>query len=654
MNTSGRKFPALFALSAALLLIPAAAQQAKKPLWGWGTVSQYQAATGKKLPAFKEAPTLAALVKAGKLPPVAQRLPAEPLVDNPFEAVGKYGGSMTLAQVSDTVAYPASNFTTFEPLFSLARDGKTVVPNVAKSYAYTNGGKTLTINLRRGMKWSDGNDFTADDITFMWNDVLLNKEITPTVPAMFAPGGTPMKVTKLNDYAVKLDFTVPYYSLLPNLAGVVFNGSQGNIFEASHYLKQFLPKYNKDVTANAKKAGFQTWAQLFGARRYQWYRTTPGVPTVGAWRVAQQNQQGTVYERNPYYFKVDTAGQQLPYLDRVVATNFGDTASLAVKMASGQYDYQDWGTSIADYPAFTGGAQKGNYKTWLAPSLWTSVAAYSVNQNYKGDKAVGDILRDVRFRQALSLAMNRKEINDIIAFGRGTPMQATAHPSASFYNKAWGSYMTQYDPAQANKLLDAVGMQKRDADGYRLRPDGKPFTLIISNVPDAVPAKMAELVRGDWQKVGLRTTIKDTERTLMEQQFDSGEFMVSGWAMDGASEDSLRTGANRYISGWQWAPQWTLWFNTKGKQGQKPPADVQRMFTLYAAAPSQAPEQQRETLAQAFDIWEKGLWRIGTIGLVPKPGISRTNLGNVDTNTYTDNADVGIGFYNRMYQFYRK
>lgn len=630
------------------------AAQGAKPIWGWGTPTEYHKVTGKTLGSFKESPVLQAQVKAGKLPALKNRLPIEPVVDNPFENVGKYGGSATFPQVEDTVAYPASNFTTFEPVFSLGRDGKTIVPNIAKSYKFSPDGKTFTFTLRRGMKWSDGEPFTADDFTFYWNDIVLNKELTPVPPSTFSPGGKPMVVSKINDTTVQFKFDAAYYAILPNLAGIVFHGCQGDIFEASHYLKQFLPKYNKNIVAQAKTAGFDTWIQYFNSKRYYWYRTTPGAPTVGPWMVSQNTQQGTVYASNPYYFKVDTAGQQLPYFERIVATNFSNTANLAVKMASGQYDYQDWGTSISDYPALTAGAAKGNYETWLAPSLWTSIAAYAVNQNFIGNKADAEILRNVRFREALSVAINRAEINDIIAFGKGTPMQATVHPSASFYKKEWGTYFTQYDVEKANQLLDSAGMSKRDADGYRTRPDGKTFTLIISNVPDAVPAKMAELVRGYWQKVGLRTTIKDTERTLMNTQFDSGDYMVSGWASDGASEESLVTGANIYMAGWQWAPSWRTWFNTAGAKGTEPPAEVKRLFTLYRQVPTQSGADQKKSLTEMFDTWEKGLYRIGTIGLVPKPGVNRKNLGNVDTNTYTDNADVGIGFFNRMYQFYWK
>ncbi len=628
---------------------PAAGQ---KPLWGWATPADYEKATGKKLPAYNESPMLAALVKAGTLPPVDKRLPKEPDVDNPFESVGKYGGTMTLGQVASATGYPASNFTTFESLFSLARDGNTVVPNIAKGWKFNDTGTEFTIYLRDGLKWSDGADFTADDIMFYWNDIILNKELTPNVPGRFAPGGEPMKVEKLDQYSVKFTFKIPYFAILPNLSSVVFTGCQGDIFEAAHYLKKFHKTYNPNVETDAKAAGFTTWVEFFGAKRYFWWAARPDVPTMGPWRIVKSVPEGTVLERNPYYYKVDTAGNQLPYIDHVNATIFTDAATLALKMVAGEYDYQDWSTSVADYPTFMDGAKAAGYNVFMAPSLWTSIAAYSINQQYTGDKADAAILQDVRFRQALSLSINRDEINNIIALGQGTPFQATVHPSASYYKDAWGKAFIAYDVKQANSLLDTMGMDKKDGEGYRLRPDGKPFSLIISDVGDAIPPKMSELVKEYWDAVGIRTVIHATDRTLMGQQFTSGEFMVSGWAMDGSAELPVSIGTNSYLQGWQWAPQWNAWYSSNGKNGQEPPADVKKMFELYKQVPFMSPADQKTALTQIFDIWSAGLWRIGTIGMVPKPGIVRIGLKNVDTNTYTDNADVGIGTFNRHYQFY--
>ncbi len=284
---------------------------------------------------------LADLVKAGKLPPIEKRLPEEPLVDNPLEAVGKFGGAMTLAQVNAGTGYPVSNFTTFESILNLGRDGNTVVPNIAKGWEFTNDGKTLTLFLRKGLKWSNGDDFTADDIMFYWEDIVNNKDLSPSIPSKFQPGGEPMKVTKVDDYTVRLDFAVPYYAILPNLASVVFNGCQGDFFEASKYMKQFHPKYNPKVDDDAKAAGYKTWKELFAAKRYNWFQAKEGVPTMGPWFIAKIVPEGTVLERNPYYYKVDIEGNQLPYIDKVNATLFNENTTLALKMVAGEYDYQD-------------------------------------------------------------------------------------------------------------------------------------------------------------------------------------------------------------------------------------------------------------------------------------------------------------------------
>ena len=639
-----------------LMLIPAVAPaqdgDTEKPLWGWATVAEYEAATGETLPAYSESPLLAERVESGDLPPVEERLPVEPLVDNPFESVGNYGGRLTLGQVSAGIGYPASNFTTFESLFNLARDGSTIVPNIAKGWEFNEDGTSFTIFLREGHRWSDGEPFDADDIMFFWEDIILNTELTPNVPSRFAPGGEPMQVEKLDQYTVRFEFAVPYFAILPNLSSVVFTGAQGDIFEAAHYMKQFHIDYNPDAQAEAEAAGFATWVQNFNAQRYFWWAARADVPTMGPWRVVELVPEGTVMERNPYYYKIDTAGNQLPYIDRVVATIFNDAGTLALKMVAGEYDYQDWSTSVADFPTFFDGQEQGNYRVFMAPSLWTSIAAYSVNQNYAGDPADAEILRDIRFRQALSHAIDRDEVNQIVALGQGQPMQATVHPSASFYKEEWGTAYTEYDPDLANELLDEMGMTGRSGDGFRLRPDGQPFSLIISHVADAVPENMGVLMKEYWDAVGIRTIVSATDRTLMGQQFGSGEYMIAGWAMDGAAESAVAIGVNGYLQAWQWGPLWNIWYSSRGEQGEVPPDDVRRMLELYREVPFMGLEEQREALIEIFDIWQEGLWRIGTIGLVPKPGIVRNGLRNVDTNTYTDNADVGIGTFNRHYQFY--
>jgi len=427
MKASRLRIAIAVALCLAFALAPAFGQtKVQKPNWGWSTPADYTKATGKTISRYNEAPMLSDLVKAGKLPPLAKRLPAEPLVDNPFNEVGRYGGSMTLGQVSAAISYPAG-LHMMEMLLQLDRNAGNVVPNIAKGWAYSDGGKTFTLSLRKGLKWSDGVDFTADDILFYWEDIILNKDLNPAGPPVkFAPGGQPMKVTAVDPYTVKFQFAVPNYNFHLYLASIVFTGCQGDIYECKHYLKQFHIKYNPDADKLAKAAKFDSWAQLFDSKRYFWYQVWPkDLPTMGPWIVSEILPQGVVYTRNPYYYKVDTAGNQLPYIDKVISIIFNDSPTMTLKMVAGEFDYQDWSTSVGDYPAYMAAAGKDNYDIWMAPSLWSSVAAYTVNQNYSGDQAIGDILRDVRFRQALSLALNRDEINQVIALGRRSRLRFT-------------------------------------------------------------------------------------------------------------------------------------------------------------------------------------------------------------------------------------
>ena len=645
---------AVILLSTVLCLLVAAPLLAETN-WGWSTLQEYEKATGNKIEKFYEAPMLRVKVAAGELPPVEERLPEEPLVDKPFEKVGKYGGMLRMGMVSPSIWYPAA-LHTIEYMLNLDRKAEKVVPNIAKGWKFLDEGKTFALYLRKGMKWSDGAPFTADDIMFYWEDVILNDELVPVKPKKWMPGGELMTVEKVNDYEVRFHFNKPYWGIIWYLSGTVFNGAQNDIFLPKHALKKYHIKYNPQADKLATENGYDHWWQLFNQKRYFWIdrQPNPDIPSLGPWVTKQILPEGVVYERNPYYFKIDTAGNQLPYIDTVKATPFTDMDTLALKMAAGEYDYQDWSTALKDYPVFMEGAEKGKYYVWLAPSLWGSVAAYTINQNYNEDPVIGKILRDVRFRRALSLAINREEINELFALGKGTPRQATVHPTCSFYKEEWGKAYAEYDPAKANKLLDEMGLDKRDKDGYRLRPDGKTLLIVISHAGDAAPMLISELVKGYWEDVGVKTSINPVDRSYIMTCFAAGTYMVNPWAFDGSAECAVAAGMCGYIKGWPWAPQWQTWWNTKGKEGEEPPEEVKKMFSLADEIPYLSPEERNKALKEIFDIWAKNVWRIGTIGMVPKPAITNINLGNVNTNTYTDNASVGCGTFNRIYQFFWK
>jgi peptide/nickel transport system substrate-binding protein len=277
---------------------------------------EYQRATGKRITKFNEAPMLAELVKAGKLPPVEKRLPSEPLVIVPVEEVGQYGGTARVFSNSITGYGEGECLIGFEGIVKLGPDGTSVVPNIAKSWKFTNGGKTLTLYLRKGIKWSDGVPFTADDILFWWEDVILNDDLTPVKPKTWSPGGKLMRVEKVDDYTVSLHFAIPYPFAILYLAHAW--GAQGSFYYPKHYSKNFHPKYVPldELNKKAKAEGFDNWWQLFG--KYNSFfggggaNVEPGTPTLQAFMVAKKGTDVIISERNPYYWKVDIAGNQLP------------------------------------------------------------------------------------------------------------------------------------------------------------------------------------------------------------------------------------------------------------------------------------------------------------------------------------------------------
>ncbi len=642
-------------LSGAICLL-AAAPLVAETNWGWSTLQEYEEDTGNKIEKFNEASMLRLKVAAGELPPVEERLPEEPLVDKVIDEVGTYGGVLRLAATYTALPLPASLHTTLEYMLNFDRKAEKAVPNIAKGWEFSDEGKTLTLYLRKGMKWSDGAPFTADDIIFYWESVVLNNEITPVKPKEWMPGGKLMTVEKVDDYTVSFHFSKSYWSVFWRLCGVEFRGGQNDIFLPKHALKKYHADYNAEADELAKENGYDHWWQLFNNKRdfLLGRQLHIEIPTLGPWIVKQLLPEGLVYERNPYYYKIDTAGNQLPYIDTVKATVFGDDKTKALKTLAGEYDFIEWFTSLGDYPVFMEAAEKGGYYVWLVKGTSGSGAAGCiVNQNYNEDPVMGEILRDVRFRRALSLAINREEFNELFAFGKSTPRQATVTPACSFYKEEWGKSYAEYDPEEANRLLDEMGLDKRDKEGFRLRPDGKTLLLVPLHVTDAVRIEWSEMTKEYWEDVGIKISIKPAERMYLMTCLAAGTHMIFPWGFTNAAEYAIAVGANQFIKGWGWAPLWRSWWDTNGESGEEPPEQVKRMWSLYDEVPYLPEEEKNKALEEIFDIWAENVWQVGVIGIGQVNVITNINLRNVLTGGYIGTS-TGLGTFWRLYQFFWK
>jgi len=614
------------------------AQKAEKPMQ-YATPAEYEKTTGKKVTKFNEAPNLAELVKQGKLPPVEKRLPDEPAVIEPLEETGQYGGIWRRAWLGPSDS-PGPGRITYDSTVRWNLTGTNIIPNVVKSWKISKDGKLITLYLRKGMKWSDGEPFTADDITFWFDDIASNKELNPVFPSWLAPGGVPGKAKKIDDYTVELSFTQPHGLILEFLA---INW----IFAPKHYLKQFHPKYadQKKLEEEAKKAGFNTWYQYF-QNRNDWIQN-PDLPTIRAWKPANPpDSKVWIMERNPYYWKVDTAGNQLPYIDRITHELVTNAEMVTMKAVAGELDMQLRHINFLDYTLLKENEKKGEYRVirWI-PALGADVGIF-VNQNVK-DPELKKLFTNIRFRQALSIAINREEINQLIYHGVGKPRAATVIPQSPYYDPSIEKLNAEYDPARANKLLDSLGLTKRDKDGFRLRADGKTLSITINVAPVFGPwTDVCEMIKGYWEKIGIKTAVNVIERALLYSRAYAGEFETMAWSVDRSSQPWA------YPIWWvPWttesffAPLTAVYFNTKGSGGEPPATeDLKKVRELYDKMLTSPNPAQRQKLAhEILRLHAKNAWVIGTVGLVPSTmciGVVKNYFKNVPDETNGAVSDV--------------
>ena len=590
--------------------------------------AEYQNATGKEITEFNEAPMLTELVEAGKLPPVEERLPEEPLVIVPVEEVGEYGGTWRRVWLGKADG-PGPDRITTERLIYFTPDGRELVPNIAQSWEVSAEGKEFTFYLREGMKWSDGEPFTADDIMFWYEDMVLNDELTPVKPAWLTIGGNLGRVEKVSTYAVKFVFDQPYGLFLKYLAGPP---GHGICYYPKHYLKQFHPNYTpeEELTALTKEAGFEFWYQLFGDKTDRWMNTD--LPVLSAWKcTVPATRPIMVLERNPYYWKIDIEGNQLPYVDRINHEFVENIELVNIRAVSGQIDMQARHILWENYTLFMENRDEGNYRVAKYKDDFETNMAIALNLNHK-DPVLRQIFDDDRFRKALSLAINRNEINQLCYLGMcEEPRQVVPLPESEYFCEELAYAYIDYNPGEANRLLDEMGL-KRGPDGIRLRPDGKPLMITIEFTPAFGPwADACELVAQYWTAVGVKTAVKSEERSLFYTRKAALEHDVGIWTGSVGMQPLIDP---RWYMPWSeesiHAIGYAQWYQSGGKVGEKPTGDLLKTIELYEEikkTPSDA--KQKELFQEILKLNAKNLWVIGTLSSPPLLGIISNNMKNV-------------------------
>lgn len=484
---------------------------------------------------YKESPLLTEQVKAGKLPPVDARLPEQPLVVPVIEKTGEYGGVWRRAFLGPA---DANNYVriVYDALFRFTPDGAKIEPKIAAGADASPDYKVWTINLRKGSRWSDGEPFTADDILFWYKDVLLNKELTPALPGwIHNADGTPAKVEKIDDVTVRFTYNEPATLFLTAVANADGADRTYAMFLPAHYLKKFHPAYTpkEDIDRMAQAAGFKNWTELFATRNAP--PENPERPTMAAWAaVTRVSDPVFTLRRNPDHVGVDPAGNQLPYIDEVRFTYFADVQALNLQAIAGNFDMQSRHIQMTNYPVFKEQEKNGKYRVITWPTFGGSDAVIAFNQTYTADPAIGKLMATQQFRIALSFAINRDEIRESVFLGLGENCQAVPAPwHPNFPGQEWAVKYTEFKPDEANKMLDALGLTKRDPEGIRLMENGKPATIEISVVPafGAWP-DVAQLVAKDWEAVGIKTVVQIRERALHFSMRDANQLMTEIWNED--------------------------------------------------------------------------------------------------------------------------
>jgi peptide/nickel transport system substrate-binding protein len=586
------------------------------------------AAAGK----YKESPMLAERVAAGTLPPVDERLPEEPRVTQVLDAIGTYGGTITVGDLSTNLKGGDSDQTNGDwgsNWGRISHDLTKAEPNVLKEFSITPDLTVFSGTMRKGMKWSDGEPLTTADLKYWYDDMLLNEEITPLAHMDFRWGGTTMKLDIVDDYSFKLTFAQPHaHWMLVNVAHYYGFWGSNATWVPSHYMKQFHIKYNDKAGDLAKAAGFDFWYQYHGQRN----DTSINIerPVLTPFMPVKDSPSMAFWERNPYYYGVDPEGNQLPYIDKQQMDKAADLSIFDAKIVGGTYDFVGFQTRILNYATYNEGAANNNAKMILWQSGKGGEVVYNVAATFP-DPEMRAVFADDRFRQALSLAINRADINNVIYFGNASETQMTVIPVSRHYKPEYSTAYAEFDLVKANALLDDMGLKWNAAKTHRMWPTKGDMVISWDLVETETPkGPITELVTEYWKVIGIELQWKSITRNLLTQKIGANEEPMSLWHGD-ETADTLFLRRPKFFTPLDgdescWGTLWGRWYNTKGEQGEEPPQLIKDLYTwLDDYNVTDSNEDARKTLeAQAEHVWT-----IGAIGNAPQCLWTRNTLANV-------------------------
>jgi peptide/nickel transport system substrate-binding protein len=583
-------------------------------------------------------------VAAGKLPPIERRLPQHPLVLS-VEEPGRHGGTLhtLVGRSRDTrllVVYGYARLVGYDRSLDL-------VPDILERFEVQEG-RIFTLTLRKGHRWSDGHPFTAEDFRYYWEDVANNRELSPSGPPrdLLVEGEAP-RFEVLSDTVVRYTWKKPNPHFLPRQAGA----SPLFIYRPAHYLKKLHKKYSEKVRrAEAEGTAKRRWSAVHNRADNLYESDNPDLPTLQPWmNTTRPPADRFIAVRNPYFHRVDVNGRQLPYIDRLVLA-VADPKLIPAKTGAGEADLQARDVHFNNYTFLKQGEEQNGYRTLLwRPGKGSHIALFpNLNAN---DPVWRQVLRDVRFRRALSLAIDRALVNQVLYFGLAIQSNNTVLPDSPLYREDYRSRWARYDRKRANALLDEMGL-KRGRDGVRRLPDGRPLEIIVETAGESTEqTDVLELVRETWREVGIKLFSKPSQREAFRNRVFSGDTVMSVWggienglATPGTSPDEFAPTSQLQL---QW-PKFGQYYETGGKSGE--PVDipeVKELARLYREWSGAATHEERARAWHAMlELHAEQQFTIGVVSGVPQPVVARRSLVNVpDKGFYNWDPGAFFGIY---------
>lgn len=582
---------------------------------------------------------LADLVSSGSLPTLDERLPETPFVLEPRDEIGKYGETLFSAfpAAYQGQAYQTLGF--YEPVLTWNKDNTELIPNLVEAYEPSADQMTFRMTIRKNLRWSDGEPVTTADIKFAYEDMWSNTTLNPQFPAAYSAGGEPSTLNVVDDYTFELAFAKPYPSFQYVL---VRQGSVGQLFVPSKYLQQFHEKYvdKAELDNMTKEGGFETWNQLFSDKNS--FFNNLDLPNLYAWKLESLSEDKLTrkFIRNPYYFKVDTAGNQLPYLDyqQVQYVDNAETLKLMTLAGENEYIGAPIGEVFADWPLYAENAEAGNYRMITGNADFGHIFLVMPNLS-STDPQKGPLLANKDFRIALSYAINREELISLfVTVGdiKGTPAQQSPVESSPYYDEELTKQYTEYDVAKANELLDGIGLTKKGADGYRLGLDGQPMSF-IATIPTYSPLWVdgGNLISKYWKAVGLNIEAKPVSPEIWNEtvQANKLDFTIHSTGSGGLlviNSDGIDAYSMPYV-GWmqRWGVGFVKYILSDGAEGVEPPEFILEMNKLreeilYEADPATADAKVKQLLG----LWKENFPIMGISRPLPSWFLISNNLKN--------------------------